>query len=117
MSKEKAKKHFLGQDNHPRLNCADAILAAFKNRLSTDEQSTLCKGGGQSPGGVCGAYCAANHLLEKNRPDKVAEFTRTFISQAGSLDCRQIRKLKKLSCAGCVEKAAEFVEKHSGGGI
>ncbi|MFC1511000.1 C-GCAxxG-C-C family (seleno)protein [Candidatus Margulisiibacteriota bacterium] len=110
MAKNKAGKHFLGQDGHKRLNCAEAIIEAFKGKLSTDEQALLCKGGGRSPEGLCGAYCSAKHLLQKNCPDKVKEFTKSFIEQAGSLNCQEIRSGKKLSCLGCVEKAAEFVE-------
>ena len=106
MSKsQKAKKHFLGQEQHERLNCADAILKAFDFDLKGH-----CRGGGLSPGGECGAYCAAKNILEQEHSEKLSEFENFFLKQAGSLDCREIRKKRSLSCLGCVEKAAEFIE-------
>ncbi|MFA4905142.1 MAG: hypothetical protein WC645_01420 [Candidatus Margulisiibacteriota bacterium] len=109
---EKAKKHFLGKEGHERLDCAKAILKAFEH-LDPEMKETLCKGGGRAPGGDCGAYCAAKHLLVKNCPEKLNEFENHFENLAGSLKCDAIRKLRKLSCLGCVEKAAEFLHSRS----
>ncbi|MFH1347950.1 MAG: hypothetical protein ABIH22_04590 [Candidatus Margulisiibacteriota bacterium] len=104
----KAKKHFLGKDGHERLNCADAILKAFTELDSTAKEA-LCKGGGRSPNGECGALCAAKYILKKHDPEKVAELESFFVDLAGSKKCDEIRGLKKLSCLGCVEKAAEYL--------
>ena len=109
MSIEKAKKHYLGKDGYEKLNCAQSILKVFSG-LDQDQKETLCKGGGQAPGGVCGAFCAAKHLLEKNHSEKLKEFVDYFKNVAGSLNCREIRAMRKLSCVGCVEKAAEYLD-------
>jgi len=114
MSIEKAKKHFLGKEGHARLNCVQSILTAFKDKVSFDEK-TMAKlasyGGGNAPEGLCGAYYAAKCLLEKNLPNKLQELETFFRNAAGSLKCKEIRQMKKLSCLGCVEKAAEFVDR------
>jgi len=108
MSSSKAKKHYLGTDGHERLNCADAILKAF-SELDQPTQQKLCKGGGRSPDGECGALCAAKTILQKQQPEKVKKLEDDFFQLSGSTKCNEIRKLKKLSCLGCVEKAAELL--------
>ena len=111
MSTEKAKKHYLGQDNHARLNCAHAVLKAFENVVGVD-LNYKCKGGGQSPGGECGALCAAKEILSIKNPQKITEIEIAFRETAGSTKCLDIRRNRKLSCLGCVEKAAMFVEEN-----
>ena len=108
MSIEKAKKHFLGKEGHERLDCAQSILRAFAH-LAPQFKEALCQGGGRAPDGECGAYCAAKHLLAMKCPEKLKGFEEHFEKLAGSLKCDEIRKLKKLSCLGCVEKAAEYL--------
>jgi len=108
MSTDKAKKHFLGQDGHERLNCAEAILAAFGEMDEADKEK-LCRAGGRSPDGECGAICAAKSILAKTNLDLVKEMEDEFINLAGSTKCREIRKLRKLSCVGAVEKSAELL--------
>lgn len=105
---EKAKKHYLGKDGHERLNCADAILKAF-GELDTETKDRICKGGGKSPDNICGALCAAKSILQKDAPEKVKDLEKYFEDIAGSLKCDEIRSLRKLSCLGCVEKAAEYL--------
>jgi hypothetical protein len=105
---EKAKKHYLGKEGHERLDCARAILKAFEH-LDPEMKETICQGGGRAPGNVCGAYCAAKQLLAKKNPARLKEFEEYFSALAGSLKCDEIRKLRKLSCLGCVAKAAEFL--------
>ena len=114
LSTQHAKDHYLGKNGHQRLNCAQSILAAFKAHFQVGDQEIekfLAHGGGNAPGGVCGAYFAAKSLIKKHHPDKLTEFENFFLAQAGSLKCRDIRQLKKLSCLGCIEKSAEFVSK------
>ena len=109
---EKAKKHYLGKDGHQKFNCAQSIVAAFKEHLSLDSKliDEYSKyGGGNAPNNLCGAYFAALKLVEKHSPDKVLDFESHFYTLAGSLKCNEIRKLKKLSCLGCIEKAAEYL--------
>lgn len=104
----KAKKHFLGSDGHERLNCAGAIIKAF-TELDPKDKDLICKGGGRAPNGECGAYAAAKFILEKGYSEKLEDFREHFIDMAGSTKCREIRKLKKIGCLGCVEKAAEYL--------
>lgn len=105
---EKAKKHFLGKEGHEKLDCAQSILKAFAH-LDPEMKENLCQGSGRAPGGECGAYCAAKSLLAKKCPGKLKEFEGHFRKLAGSLKCDEIRKLRKLSCLGCVEKSAQFL--------
>ena len=106
MSIEKAKKHYLGKDNHEKLDCAKSILKAFEH-LDKGTSESICKGGGRAPNGECGAICAAKALL--NNQDKSQALDKLFIEIAGSSKCHEIRMARKLSCLGCVEKAAEFL--------
>jgi len=101
MSIEKAKKHFLGKDGHERLDCTGSILKAFPEFNQ--------KSGSLFPGDECGAYHAAEFLLKKDHPEKIPEFKYFFENAAGSTKCAEIRKLRRLSCLGCVEKAAEYL--------
>jgi hypothetical protein len=107
----KAKEYFLGE-NGTRLNCAQAVLQAYcdTSRCSHKflENHGDC-GSGKAPGGYCGAFYAALNILELTGQDKRKECEDFFIGQAGALACKEIRRLKKLSCLGCVEKAAEFL--------
>lgn len=108
MTREKAKENYLRQ----RLNCAQAIVEAFKERFQLTDRELekyLNYGGGGGPSGLCGAYAAAKDLLEKYHPERLPEFEKHFFDSAKSLKCGEIRKLRKLSCVGCVEKAAEFI--------
>jgi len=110
MPVNKAKNNYLGKGT-PRLNCAQAVIKAFEERFGLDEatfRKFAAYGGGNAPEGLCGAYCAARHLIELKAPDRLQEFESFFTEQAGSLKCSEIRKGRKLSCLGCVEKAAEF---------
>ena len=112
MTSQKAKDHYLGRNGLKRLNCAQSVLAAFKDHygITEDEiEAAISHSGGNAPGGVCGAYCAAKHILGKHHPEKLEEFDKHFRELAGSLGCKEIRKLKKLSCLGCVEKSAEYI--------
>ncbi len=112
MSKEKAKSHYLGREGSKRLNCAQAVLEAFRERFGIRPEKVMeyaSHGSGGAPGGVCGAYAAARHILEIHHPEKLKEFEEFFGHKAGSLKCAEIRRLRTLSCLGCVEQAEEFL--------
>jgi hypothetical protein len=113
MRKIKAKNHFLGKDGHVKLNCAQSVIKAYHDLFKTPEQEVNVfagSGGGKAPEGQCGAYYAAWHLAFKNNPLKINQFEQDFINAAGSLKCKQIRNQGKLSCLGCIEKAADLLE-------
>lgn len=109
---KKAREHYIGKGGRGRLNCAQSVVAAFQERFGFSDAEVgkyLGHGSGNAPGGLCGAYAAARDLLIKHSPDKVADWEKFFLEQAGSLKCAEIRGKRQLSCLGCVEKAAEFV--------
>ena len=113
MSKEKAKAHFLGQPGHAKLNCGQTIINAFKEKYSLQD-SVMAQfagyGGGNAPDGHCGAFYAAKVVLEKNNPQKLHECEHALLAKAGSTKCKDIRSSRTLSCLGCVEHAAEYLE-------
>ena len=101
---KKARNHYLGKENCPRLNCAQAVLAGFDTPENIIDEFTLY-GSGNAPDGWCGAAYATAYLL-KNK----AFVEKYFTEKAGSVKCQEIRANKKLSCIGCVEKSAELVK-------
>lgn len=109
MPHRKAKKHFLGQDGHQRMNCAQSVLTVLEEIDPVLFERARRYAGGMAPGGDCGAYHVAKAMLENCCPQKLSELDALFNDLAGSTTCRDIRKIGKLSCVGCVEKAAEFL--------
>ena len=110
MPSKKAQEFYLGRHGQ-RFNCAEALIKAFEDKFKVDHRLFSAYGGGNAPGGVCGAYYAARHILEHHKPDKIKEFDAFFLAQAGSLKCEDIRHDRKLSCLGCIEKSADFLAK------
>jgi hypothetical protein len=113
MSVIKAKDYFSGKGGE-RLNCGQAILSAFKEKFPLPDQ-TIDRfkgyGGGKAPEGYCGAFYAVKSILETHFPGKFKNAEQTFLTQAGSTKCKEIRASRKLSCLGCIEKAGEYLEK------
>lgn len=108
---KKAKDYYLGKLG-AKLNCAQAVLAAFENDFNINEEviKHFSKyGRGNAPQGLCGSYHAGKYIIEKFHPEKLKEFELFFVGAAKSLHCKNIRAMKKLSCVGCVEKAEEFL--------
>lgn len=109
---QKAKTHFLGKDNHKKLNCAQAVAEAFRDVFSLSEEefkSLESCGSGKAPDGLCGACHAACVLLKKKHPGQVSTCKEFLLTCASSTQCKEIRKLNKLSCLECVEKMAQFL--------
>ncbi|MEI8013044.1 MAG: C-GCAxxG-C-C family (seleno)protein [Candidatus Omnitrophota bacterium] len=114
MSVEKARNHFLGKPGYRKLNCAQTIAQAFKERfdISDDDIDRLGGiGGGRAPEGQCGSLYAARGILEKEHARVIQDCEDALLSSAGSIKCREIRASGKLSCVGCVEKVAVCIEK------
>lgn len=110
---ERAKKNYQGL-NGKRLNCYQSVIDAFQS-LSGYDQVEIDAGaafsGGRAPEGVCGAIYAAKVILDKaGRAQDFKTFCQRFLAQNGSLQCREIRAKKKISCLGCVEAAAAFLK-------
>lgn len=108
-----AKNHYLGKNGCKRMNCAQAIMHAFKEKFEIDEsmvEQFKLYGSGNAPDGLCGAYYATKHILEKSTASgKDGELEKYFLEKAGAVKCREIRRAKKLSCLGCVEGCCEYL--------
>lgn len=118
MSTEKAKAHYLNRGGSGKMNCGQAIIAAFKDKFSIGEDAVklfASYGRGNAPDGLCGAYYAAKYMLSGRHPEKINKCHELIMASAGSDKCKEIRKLRKLSCVGCVETMANFVDKVGGG--
>ena len=105
MDKPDATVHFRGTE---RNNCAQAVLKAYASHAGVDQgcvQRFSQFGSGRAPDGQCGALFAAKSLLEDESARQSLEAA--FILTAGSAQCRQIRKLRRLSCGQCVQAAAD----------
>lgn len=114
MSLEKAKDHYLGRNGMLRKNCCESVAHAFQHEipLPPEELENYSGfGGGRAPEGYCGAVYAAKRLLEVSGSDKVVTLHEIFKEIAGSVKCREIKALRKISCLECVQRAAETVEK------
>ncbi|MDO8663079.1 MAG: C-GCAxxG-C-C family protein [Candidatus Omnitrophota bacterium] len=114
MSVAKAKAYYTDRSGPKKLNCAQSVIAAFREEFGLDE-NTVCLfasfGSGRAPEGECGAFYAAKFILQVNHQDKLDECQNIFISKAGSLKCKEIRKINKLPCLGCVETIAGFLDR------
>lgn len=114
MSKEKAKAYYTDKRKDKKLNCAQAVIAAFRDKFPLDENSVALFasfGSGRAPEGACGAFYAAKFILgAADRKDDIEKCRSIFLSKAGSIKCKEIRQGKKLSCVECIETASEFLE-------
>jgi sulfur dioxygenase len=113
MSKEKAIAYYTDKNKGKKLNCAQSVIAAFRNKFLLDENIVelfASLGSGKAPEGECGAYYAVKYILGAHRKESIEKCRGIFLSKAGSIKCREIRQGKKLSCIGCVETASEFLE-------
>ncbi|PYG89070.1 broad specificity phosphatase PhoE [Ruminiclostridium sufflavum DSM 19573] len=112
---EIAEDCFLGKEGCRRMNCAQAVICAFKEEFEIDEkviEDFRKMGGGNAPDGLCGAYYAASYVLhEKGAEDKAYELENYFSEYAGSVKCKEIKEGRKLSCTGCVVRSSEFLAK------
>ncbi|HEY5583228.1 MAG TPA: C-GCAxxG-C-C family (seleno)protein [Ruminiclostridium sp.] len=115
MSAIKAKNNYIGQGGCKRMNCAQSVLSAFKDKFDIEDglvEAFQSFGGGRAPNGLCGAYYAVKYIVNKQQDEeKGVELEQYFLEQAGALECSNIKGLKKLSCVGCIEKSSEFLEK------
>lgn len=110
MKENDAVKYFHGKEKY---NCAQAILKAYQDDLNIkDEQINEYKqfGGGKAEGGLCGAIFVIKNLIDDK--DKSDHIEQSFNLAAGATTCREILKLKILSCAGCVKTASQLLSKH-----
>lgn len=106
MSVEKTLKAY----KEEKMNCAQSILRGFQEQFNVPEEKIAEAGnwgGGRAEGGLCGALHSACRLTsDENVRQTLHE---CFLSEAGAERCRDIRKLGRLSCGGCVELAAKVL--------
>lgn len=108
MLKQKAEKYFRSAEGY---NCAQAIMKAFQEVYSIDKEKMeahALSGSGRAEGGLCGALFAAKKILGDS--DLTNDLEEQFIEKAGSEKCREIRRLKKISCSECVRIAASILQ-------
>jgi len=106
---KKVSDYFHGKEKY---NCAQAVLKYFQDDLNvtTEEIDSFSKcGGGRAEGGICGALYAVHRLVHD--PELIKEIDDYFLSQAGSTQCKEIRNLKRVTCAASVDLAAEAFKK------
>ncbi len=112
---ENAVNRYKGKNGMDKENCSSSIIKSFQNISvpMTDNEVSEFKsyGGGRAPEGICGALYAAEILLDKSDSESFQEIKESFRKEAGSLKCREIRKLGKLPCEGCVRVSAELLNK------
>lgn len=114
MSVQIATNHFLAKDGHEKLNCAQAVLKAFQEKLDIPENiitSFSAHGGGRAPEGHCGAVFAAEFIFGMAGVlDDEINAVAHLEHLAGSAACKAIKEAKQLSCLGCVEACTAYVE-------
>jgi hypothetical protein len=94
------------------LNCAQSIYRGFQESVGVPESTVddaRALGGGRAFEGRCGALYAAMELAPSS--EIKASLIDTFVKQAGSDKCREIKKLGKFKCIDCVRLAAKEVSK------
>lgn len=111
---QKAKDKYLGRNGYKKMNCAEATFDVLKEKFNLDDSIDIFKncGGGRAPNGLCGAVYAGKRALEKIEKEKIEEFEKYLKETAGSLNCKEIRALKKLNCLECIEKTINYIDKH-----
>lgn len=109
-----ALNHYLGKDGLKKRNCAQAILCAYQEVLNISEEKIeefQSFGGGKAPENCCGAVYAAEYLLNvSGHKSAVEDLKETFQNIVGTVKCKEIRESKKLSCLGCVQNSARFLQ-------
>lgn len=106
--KTRALEHFRGTERH---NCAQAVYRSLEKHRAIDPDTLhelAAAGSGRAPNGLCGALYAAKKLLP---PEHKTELRAWFEQNAGSVQCRDIRRARRLSCRDCVAAAADFIER------
>ncbi len=108
MRSKQAGEFFHGNEGY---NCAQSVLKAFQDVFDiADEQikEFSAFGGGRAEEGMCGALYAARSMVTDCQ--KVTQLEQLFQEQAGAIKCKEIRKLHRLSCTGCVKTAARILD-------
>ena len=100
-------------------NCAQSVYAAYADLLGISTAQAMREAPKpRSEGGRCGAFLAGRALLERLKPDAVADFEAAFERLNGTAECRRLvaahGALRK-SCNDYVGDAARLVAERLGG--
>ncbi len=88
-------------------NCAQAIFKTFQSDYNvSDDIIALAadKGRGRAENGICGALYAAHFLIDD--ATLIEKVNSQFIQNGGSIQCKELKKNRKLTCKECVRLAA-----------
>lgn len=111
--------------NKSRMNCCQAVLAAFSDVTGLSDEMAMRLGAAFGSGmggmdGTCGALCGAEMVLGmkayEGKPlhGKAKEMYRAFHERAGSTVCCELKGLGTgnmlCSCEDCVRYAVEIAE-------
>jgi hypothetical protein len=110
----RARERFMGMSDGKRSSCTNSVAWAFRDKFGVDDKAFLeldMFSGGRAPEGLCGALYAVKLIMERGGYGEFEKIRSAFKEAAGSDKCREIRALKKLSCAECVSMAAELLDK------
>lgn len=94
-------------------NCAMAVYGAYAEKLGmTVEEALAAAPLPRSEGGYCGAFLAGRKILEKLKPEAVADYEKKFLEIYGDTQCSVLIKMHgfKKNCNNYVGDAARLVE-------
>ena len=103
-----AERYFRGEEGY---NCAQAVLKVYQEEFNITQdkiEEFKAFGGGCVKDGICGALFSANELY-CGQADKEEACRKGFLTHAGSVNCKEIRKLKQLSCLDCVKLSIRLI--------
>lgn len=103
----KASNYFHGPEGY---NCAQAVLKTLQKTYDIADNTIAAYtkfGGGRADNGLCGALFALYHVIKT--PEQTAVINSDFEKYAGSTKCKEIKKLNRLSCKGCVNLSIEVL--------
>ena len=121
-----SKGEIAKQNFESGLNCAQAVLLAFKDQMNMDEQ-TLKKliigfgGGFGRQRLVCGAVCGMTMVLsylKSDGNDKLATYAviksacEDVKNRLGSLTCSELKEMAKVPCGEICKIVADITEEY-----
>ena len=94
-----------------RGNCAQSVAAGYAEKTGKRgelvDELKRC-GGGNAPGGMCGALYAALQIAGDDNQEKVKQHFGSFTDN--HFLCKEIRGGNIIPCRECVRHAAEAIE-------
>ena len=104
---------FRGKHGYRRVDCAEALAVTYQESFSLDAEfvgQSRAWGRGRAPEGSCGAWYVADRILSDAAPEGAEKLLTAFHDAAATVNCREIRKGKKLSCMACMNIAIDKLD-------